>query len=132
MLKPDGVLAICNSWFAAELSGVPEFTALMHSGYGRRYPPPERDRRAFGEGEAQASGFSFHSQTFTHLVSFDLTQLVAYLLTHSNTIAVTDAGRETPQEVAAWLHQHFAHLLPGGEVGEFVFGAELKVLSPLS
>ena len=114
------------------MSGVPEYRALMHSGYGRRYPPPERDRRAFGEGEAQASGFSFHSQTFTHLVSFDLTQLVAYLLTHSNTIAVTDAGRRTPQEVAAWLHQHFAHLLPGGEVGEFVFGAEIKVLSPLS
>ncbi|WP_237724770.1 class I SAM-dependent methyltransferase [Deinococcus alpinitundrae] len=131
VLKPGGVLAICDSWFAAdELVGKPEFTVGMAQ-YGARYPTPERDRRPFGETEAQAAGFSFRAEKFTHLVPFSQDQLVAYLLTHSNTIAVTDAGRETPQEVAAWLRQHFAHLLPDGEVGEFVFGAEIKALMPL-
>ncbi|WP_181392072.1 class I SAM-dependent methyltransferase [Deinococcus irradiatisoli] len=132
VLRPDGVLALCDSWFAAELRGVPEFTERMHEGYGQRYPPPERDRRPFGEPEARAAGFSFNTQTFTHTVNFDLNQLVTYLLTHSNTIAVTESGQQTPQEVAAWLRQHFAHLLPEGQVGEFVFGGEVRVLSPLA
>ncbi len=131
VLHPGGVLAICDSWFAAdELVGQPEFTAGMAQ-YGARYPTPDRDFRSFGETEAQAAGFSFDSESFSHLIRFSRDQLVAYLLTQSNTIAVTDAGRETPQEVEAWLHQHFAHLLPEGEVGEFVFGAGVKILSPL-
>ena len=131
VLKPGGVLAICNSFFAAELIGKPEFKSLM-DGYGSRYPTPDRDRRSFGQAEAAAAGFSFHSETFSHLVGFSQDQLVAYLLTHSNTISVTDAGRETPQDVATWLHEQLAPLLPDGEVGEFVFGGEIKVLSALS
>ena len=130
VLKPGGVLAVCNSWFAAELVGRPEFAEAMNL-YGKRYPIPERDFRPFDEAEAEAAGFSFHSETFTHLIPFNREQLVAYLLTHSNTISATDAGRETPEQVRDWLDKNIAALLPEGEVGEFVFGGEVKILSPL-
>lgn len=131
VLKPGGVLALCNSWFAAELMGQAAFKAVMDR-YGERYPTPDRDFRNFGEEEARAAGFSFHAETFTHLIPLNREQVVAYLLTHSNTIAATDAGRETPQEAAQWLHNNVAHLLPEGEVGEFVFGAAVKALTPLA
>jgi SAM-dependent methyltransferase len=130
VLKPDGVLAILDSFFAAEMVGHPEFAERMDR-YGKRYPTPSRDRRPFGEAEAQAAGFSFHAEAFRHEVPLIRDQLVAYLLTHSNTIAATDAGRETPEQVRDWLNIELAPLLPDGQVGEFVFGAEVKVLSPL-
>ena len=130
VLRPDGVLAICDSFFAAEMVGRPEFSAVMNR-YGTHYLPPDRDSRPFGEAEAQAAGFSFHSEKFTHLIPLSRDQLVAYLLTHSNTITVTDAGRQTPQQVGDWLEGELAPFLPSGEVGEFVFGAEVKVLSAL-
>lgn len=130
VLKPDGVLALCNSFFAAEMVGRPEFAEVMDR-YLERYPMPERDARSFGEAEAQAAGFSFDAQTLSHPVTLNRDQLVAYLLTQSNTITVTDAGRETPDQVAAWLHDALAPLLPDGAVGEFMFGGRLWVLRPL-
>ncbi|WP_293913319.1 methyltransferase domain-containing protein [Deinococcus sp.] len=130
VLRPGGVLAILDSFFAAELVGHPQFGAVMER-YGAQYPPPRRDSRPFGEAQAQAAGFSFHSEKLTHLIPFSQGQLVAYLLTHSNTIAVTDAGRETPQQVRDWLDRELTPLLPDGQVGEFVFGAEVRVLRPL-
>ena len=135
VLKPGGVLAIGNSWFKCEMVGrptfAPAFTQVMNL-FGTRYPTPDRDARSFGETEAQAAGFSFRSEIFTHLIPWSRDQVVAYLLTHSGTIAVTDAGRETPEQVHDWLHEQLAPLLPDGEVGEFVFGGEIKVLSALS
>lgn len=131
VLKPEGLLALCNSFFASEMVGQPEFTNVMRT-YLTRYPTPQRDARPFGETEAQAAGFSFEAQTLRHPVSFDRDQLVAYLLTQSNTIAATDAGHETPDQVAAWLHETLAPLVPDGVVGEFMFGGRLWILRPMT
>ncbi|TSA86114.1 class I SAM-dependent methyltransferase [Deinococcus detaillensis] len=130
LLKLDGVLAICNSWFAGELVGKAEFSDVWQT-YLKRYPSAERDRRPFDEPEARQAGFSLHSEHFTHLVELKREQLIAYFLTQSNTIAVTDAGRETVEQVQVWLNEKLAPLMPEGEVGEFVFGAEIKVLTRL-
>ncbi|GAA4007561.1 class I SAM-dependent methyltransferase [Deinococcus rubellus] len=129
-LKPGGLLAICNSWFEGEMTGEPKFADFWQS-YLRRYPSADRDRRPFGQTEAEAAGFSLHAERFTHPVTLSRELLIAYFLTQSNTITVTDAGRETPEQVATWLHEQLAPLLPDGEGGEFVFGAEVKVLTPL-
>ncbi|WP_420597356.1 class I SAM-dependent methyltransferase [Deinococcus sp.] len=131
VLNPGGVLAICNSWFEGEMVGQPAFTDFLRT-YFQRYPSADRDRRPFAEAEAMATGFSLHAERFTQPISFNRDQLIAYLLTQSNTINATDAGRETPEQVSAWLHENLAHLLLEGEVGEFVFGGEVKVLSPLA
>ena len=130
VLKPGGVLAICDSNFRGRSADQPQ-SADFWQPYLVRYPVPDRDRRLFGEAEARLAGFTFHLESFTHLVPLTRAQLVAYFLTQSNTIQATDSGRETPQQVAAWLHDYLAPLLPGGEEGEFVFGAEIKVLTPL-
>ena len=54
--------------------------------------------------------------------------MVAYLMTHSNTVAASDEGRETPQEIASWLDVGLTPFLPGDVMGRFRFGGLLRVL----
>ncbi|WP_407540105.1 class I SAM-dependent methyltransferase [Deinococcus radiomollis] len=125
-LKPDGVLAVYDLFFQRELEGQPAFRNW--TAYGERYPSPPRWPYALDEAQAASEGFSFHEERFDHVQPFNRAGLVAYLLTHSNTVAATDEGRETPEETAAWLNAELEHFLPGETVGRFGFGGLLRVL----
>ncbi|ULH15245.1 class I SAM-dependent methyltransferase [Deinococcus sp. KNUC1210] len=131
-LKPGGVLFVYDMFFLAQLAGQPAFTNWMHEEYGVRYPPPPRWPSTLDAAQAQAEGFSFAEGQFEHVVSFSRPQVVAYLMTHSNTVAVSDEGRETPQEIAAWLDSNIARFLPDGAVGQFTFGGFWRALKPLA
>ncbi len=130
VLKPGGVLAVCNSWFTGEMKWRPAFH-LWAEKYYRRFPSPPRERRSFGPNEARAGGFSFQAERWTHPVKLKRNALVAYLLSQSNALKALDEGTQTEGQLAAQLHAELAHLLPEGEVGEFVFGAEVWVLGQL-
>lgn len=101
-LRPGGVLFVYDDFFVGQMSGQPDFPAFM-SAYGERYPTPPRHRTPFGEADARAAGFDFHEERFTHTLPLTQAELVAYLLTHSNTLAATDSGRETTAQVRDWL-----------------------------
>ncbi|WP_425147816.1 class I SAM-dependent methyltransferase [Deinococcus sp.] len=127
-LKPEGVLFVYDMEFAAQLQEQPEFTDWMHQHYGVRYPPPPRGSSSLNADEVQGAGFSFHEERFDHWQPFTRAELVAYLLTHSNTIAASDEGRETPEEIAAWLGGKLERFLPGEAVGQLAFGGLLRML----
>ena len=125
-LRPGGVLAVYDMFFKRELEGQPEFRNW--TGYGERYPSPPRWPYALDEAQATSEGFGFHEEYFGHWQLFTRAELVAYLLTHSNTVAASDEGRETPEETAAWLNAELKRFLPGETVGRFGFGGLLRVL----
>lgn len=130
VLKPDGLLFLYDDFFRGELPGRENFAQFM-AAYSARYPAPPRNRYTFGKAEAREAGFSFREDRFTHPVPFTRPALVAYLLTHSNTIAATDSGRETVAEVAAWLDAWLRPFLPDGETRDFTFGGLQTVMRPL-
>ncbi|GGR08343.1 class I SAM-dependent methyltransferase [Deinococcus ruber] len=130
-LKPGGVLFVYDMFFLAHLEGQPAFTDWMHQQYGVRYPPPPRWPYKLDAAQAQAEDFSFVEGQFDHVVPFSRPQVVAYLMTHSNTVAVSDEGRETPQEIATWLGSNIARFLPDGAVGQFMFGGLWRALKRL-
>ena len=130
-LKLGGVLAVYDMFFLATLEGRPDFTPWMHEQYGERYPPPPRWPYALDEAQATSEGFSFHEERLQHVQPFSRAELVAYLLTHSNTLAASDEGRESSKSIASWLNAGLEPFLPGDAVGRFGFGGLLRVLKPL-
>lgn len=128
-LKAGGVLAVYDMFFLGELDGQPEFETWLREHYGVRYPAPPRWPYALDGAQATAEGFSFHEERFEHIQPFTRAELVAYLMTHSNTVAASDEGRESPGSIAAWLDSELAHFLPGNTVGLFAFGGLLRILT---
>ena len=127
-LRPGGVLAVYDMFFRGELEGQPAFKLWMSERYAQRYPSPPRWPQALDADQARAEGFSFHEERFDHWQPFTRAELVAYLLTHSNTVAASDEGRETPHSIRAWLDAELEPFLPGGAVGRLGFGGLLRVL----
>ncbi|GMA13707.1 SAM-dependent methyltransferase [Deinococcus metallilatus] len=134
-LKPEGVLFLYDDFFLGRMPGREDFAEFMKA-YGARYPAPPRHRSGYGygfsEAEARQARFSFQEERFIHPLTFTRPALVAYLLTHSNTIVATDAGRETLGEVVAWLDTELRPFLPDGEERELIFGGLQMVLRPLA
>ena len=127
-LKPGGILGVYDMFFLGELEGQPGFKVWMSGQYGERYPSPPRWPYALDEAQATAEGFGFHEERFSHFQPFSRAELVAYLLSHSNTVAASDEGRETPESIAAWLDRELNQFLPGDATGRFRFGGLLRVL----
>ncbi|WP_245872957.1 class I SAM-dependent methyltransferase [Deinococcus planocerae] len=130
-LRPGGVLFLYDDFFLGRMPGREDFADFVDA-YWERYPAPPRNPYTFGETPAREAGFSFAEERFTHPLPFDRPALVAYLLTHSNTIAATDSGRETAAEVAAWLDEELRAFLPDGKTRELTFGGLQTVLRPLA
>ncbi len=130
VLKPGGVLFLYDFFFMGEMTGQPDFRAFMRA-YGERYPTPPRHREPFGEAQAQAAGLTFTEERFTQPWRMTQPQLVAYLLTHSNTIAATEAGRETVAGVQAWLEAGLAPFFADHAEQEVLFQGWDVVLKPL-
>jgi len=131
-LRPGGVLGVYDMFFVGQLVGQPDFEPWMASAYAVRYPSPPRWPYALDAAQAAAEGFGFHEERFEHLQPFRRAELVAYLMTHSNTLAASDEGREAPDDIAAWLDAELNRFLPGEAEGRFRFGGLLRVLKPLA
>ncbi|MCP2013141.1 SAM-dependent methyltransferase [Deinococcus sp. HSC-46F16] len=128
-LQPGGVLALYDDFFLGEMPGREDFREFVTT-YWERYPAPPRHRYDFGEAEARAAGFCWHEERFRHGLALSRRELVAYLMTHSNTIAATERGDETAEEVGAWLEEQLRPFYDGDEARELTFGAVLTVLKP--
>lgn len=129
-LKPSGVLALYDDFFLGELEGEPGFREFQRA-YLTRYPSPARHREPFGEAEARAAGWTFHEERFKHPLPLTRSELVAYLLTQSNTLGATESAGASAQEVGAWLDAELAPFYAGPETRPLIFGAVLTVLTPL-
>ena len=61
-------------------------------------------------------------------ILFTHDELVAYLLSHSNTIAAATAGRETQQETEKWLRSETEQWFGGHDRRTFLFRGAVRCL----
>jgi ubiquinone/menaquinone biosynthesis C-methylase UbiE len=128
VLVPGGQLAIYNDHFTAHMRGNDEFKRWVRRRFLKRYRRPAKRMTDFDEDIAAQHEFRVvNKDAFEHLVPFSREEFAAYLLTHTNTLSVIEAGRETTEEAMEWLN---AELVP--HVGDtpqlFVFKCNLWLL----
>lgn len=129
VLSAAGWLAIYNDHFTAYMEGVAGFKQWMRTRFAQRYPAPLRGLRDMDEPSAAAAGFRIaHASSFTHLVRFSRAELIAYLLTHSNTLAAIYLEKETAPAISAWLDQELRTFLPHRVTGSFIFKCNVWLL----
>ena len=129
MLRAAGLLAVYNDHFTAHMQDSAACKRWMRTRFAKRFPPPRRGMRDFDEPKAAEFGFTVaHRSSFSHVMPFSREELIAYLLTRSNTLAVLARGEETQPSVADWLDRELAPMVPDGATGCFVFKCNLWLL----
>jgi SAM-dependent methyltransferase len=128
VLRPNGWLVIYNDGFRGRMNGNANYETWFRENYLPRYPTPPRNNRSLTDLDASAYGFApFGSDEFVHEVEFTPSQLVDYLLTHTNVIAAVEAGREDLQSVAHWLLNSVQPLF-SGTAATFPFSCQIQFL----
>jgi ubiquinone/menaquinone biosynthesis C-methylase UbiE len=121
LLCPDGWLVIYNNAFTGHMQENPAFGHWVNQHYLLRYPNPLRNNQPFTSEDAIAHGFQFlHRQNYTNDITFNIEELVAYLMTQSNIIAAIEQGAETLTSVRAWLTSQVTPYFTGA-VQTFLF-----------
>lgn len=131
VLSAAGLLAVYNDHFTSHMQDVPACKHWMRTRFARQFPHPKRGMRDIDESQAARYGFSVaHRCSFNHLVRFSREQLIAYLLTRSNTLAVLCRPGQNLRSVTGWLDGELATIVPDGCIGSFVFKCNLWLLRP--
>jgi SAM-dependent methyltransferase len=129
VLAEAGLLAVYNDHFTAHMEGSVACKRWMRTRFAKRFPPPKRGMRDIDLLQAAEYGFTVaHCSSFSHVVPFSREELIAYLLTRSNTLAVLARGEETQASVADWLDCELAPIVPDGATGSFIFKCNLWVM----
>ena len=102
VLRTGGWLLIYNDVFKGTMRENETFQKWFRDAYVDRYPAPRR--RSAAPLDLTMPGFrQLHNEGFHHAQTYDVTELIAVLMTHTNTIAAIHDGRESSEAVAAWL-----------------------------
>lgn len=108
VLGEDGAVAVTEHFFLGEMEGVAAFGSWARDVYAERYPTPARGRHLSVGDEVPDGVEVIGSDSWPDPIAMGRVQLVDYLLTQSNTVAVVDAGRATREDVRGWLTQQLA------------------------
>lgn len=128
VLAPGGVLAIYNDHFTAHMKGDESFKRWVRTRFLKRYRRPARRMTDFDVGIAVLKGFRVeHEYSFQRMESFTREEFAAYLLTHTNTLSVIEAGRESFEEANTWLQAELAPYMCGA-AREFIFKCNVWLL----
>jgi SAM-dependent methyltransferase len=129
LLAEPGLLAVYNHHFTAHMEGSVACKRWMRTRFAKQFPPPRRGMRDIDLPRAAACGFTLaHHSSFSHPVRFRREELIAYLLTRSNTLAVLARAEQTEAAVLDWLDRELAPIVPDGVTGSFLFKCNLWVL----
>lgn len=113
VLQPGGHLAVYENGFRGELAEVPGLREYIFETHLPRYPTPPR-RATFHPDNGLPLGFVLHEGIpYENQVSMTHEQLVAYLLTQSNVLAVWNANKETPDETLNFVRTQTASFFTG-------------------
>ncbi len=129
VLSATGLLAVYNDHFTTHMEGVTPFSLWMRTRFAKRYPAPVRGMRDMDEGKAVEAGLQVaHRSSFSHVVPFSHNELIAYLMTKSNTLAAIHGGKEAATAVSHWLSEELSPFLPRGATGSFIFKCNFWLL----
>ena len=116
VLKPEASLVIYNNAFTGKMAGDPSFQEWSQETYVQRFPTPPRNTQPFEDSDAERAGFHFrHRENYINDVVFEKNQLVNYLTTQTNVIAVVEGGTSTIEEVQEFLDAELGRFFPSSE-----------------
>lgn len=127
VLRARGWLAIYDHFFKGSVDEPAMDNWLRHE-YAQRYPAPPRaartDRQIFVSDDfIEVEAFEYDDR-----ISFTQDELVAYLLSQSNTITPAAEGRETTQETETWLRIETAQWFQARHDRSFLFRGAARCL----
>ncbi|MDT4967136.1 MAG: hypothetical protein QOJ64_1873 [Acidobacteriota bacterium] len=122
VLRPGGSLVVYDSYFVGRMKENEGFEVWFRPNYPKRFPPPWRTELSFSDDDSGNSGFKLlRHDRFAYDWRLSLTQLVDYLLTHSNVIAVVEYGDQDLDAVRSWLSENIRPFFDNRDHSEFVF-----------
>ncbi len=108
VLALDGWLAIYDHFFMGSVDD-PTMSTWLEEVYGSRYPPPPRGEQA--DRSMTSKHFTENEVLeYDDPITLSQDQLVAYLLSHSNTIVASGDRGEDPRATEEWLRAETAFL----------------------
>lgn len=127
VLQPGGSVAIYDHLFEGAVEE-PAIDKWLDQSYAKRYPPPPK-AAATDRPVVSTRRFSDHvTFEYDDPIAFTQTQLVSYLLSHSNTITAATEGRETTQQTRAWLVAETAYWFDPPNQRQFLFRGMARCL----
>jgi ubiquinone/menaquinone biosynthesis C-methylase UbiE len=124
VLKPDGMLMICNQYFLAQLEGQPQFRTWADDFFAKYTQPP----RAASGYAGQKTQLEFLGQIdFADTFALNATELALYISTFSNIIAKVEQGSERLEDVLNTIETAARSML-GEARGNFLFGGTIWLL----
>lgn len=127
VLVSRGWLAIYDHFF----EGCPDerdIDAWLSQRYETRYPPPPRAARADRPTLATPDFIEVAAFEYDDPISFTQDELVAYLLSHSNTIAPATQQRETTLQTETWLREETGRWFRTAHNRTFLFRGAVRSL----
>jgi ubiquinone/menaquinone biosynthesis C-methylase UbiE len=126
VLTPGGSLVVYDVWFRAKMADVPAFRDWATGGGLSRYASVPKHRH---------STETLRTAGFEHMWDADLkseveltrSELVEYLMTHSERIAAVRDGLETEAEQRVALSEGLAPFFAGAETRRLSFGIDVDV-----
>ncbi|HEX8000483.1 MAG TPA: class I SAM-dependent methyltransferase [Pyrinomonadaceae bacterium] len=129
VLRPRSWLIAYDAYFTARTIEHAEFQAWHQSSYLKRFPSPPRAPVALSQTDVEGTGFQLHREERPqHAISFTPGQLVDYLLTQSNVIAVVEGGSGEIEEVRRWLTESTGPFFDGLAEASFLFDVPIWYL----
>jgi SAM-dependent methyltransferase len=114
VLKPKGYLAIYDHFFDGA-KNEPDINAWLQHGYLERYPTPPRGATVERQVAAPPDFTEIATFEYDDPIQFSQQELVAYLLSQSNTIRASIEGEETMEETTSWLMAQTASWFQGAQ-----------------
>ncbi len=131
LLRPEGTLVIYWRGFHGKMKENPDFARWHEQVYLSRYPTPPRNDQPFTVEDARRHHFLFAPRAgYTDEVIYTPEQFARQTITHSNVIAKVEQGRETLEDVSAWIVESVRPFFTG-PTGTFLYGGDIWYLQPL-
>jgi ubiquinone/menaquinone biosynthesis C-methylase UbiE len=112
VLRPTGAFIVYVESFRGMMEEEPRFSDWTRDLHQIHYPTPPRNPQ-LSVSDAAPAGFHLVTlDRYGYLVPMTATQLVNYLMSHSNALAVMESGRETPEGVRRFFTQEMARFYP--------------------
>ena len=130
VLRPGGWLIAYDNYFSGQMIENPEFQSWYREKYLERYPIPPRAKITFAPEDT--TPFEFHllkEEWYENTIEFSLEELVDYLVTQSNIIAVVEGRREEIQETRMWLMEGLRYVFRSSKEEKFLFNAPIWYLN---
>ncbi len=104
VLKSESLIVAYDNYFLGQMLGNPAFNVWYQDEFLKNYPVPPRGKRAFDKTSENAKDFVLKHEEFNeNTIEFSLEEIVNYLLTISNVIALVENGTQLIEEVHEWL-----------------------------